>query len=141
MANCPHCGAEFLGGRFVEPHAPDCPLSEVASISRFPNSDKAGEFAAAWFAMFGDELPFEREYRFHPARRWRFDFAWPDRRVAVEIDGNAWHVRGGGRHAQDADREKHNEAVLAGWAVFHLSPQQITADWLRKIYDYINAAV
>ena len=21
--------------------------------------------------------PFEREYRFHPTRRWRFDFAWP----------------------------------------------------------------
>lgn len=26
----------------------------------------------------------EREYRFDPERRWRFDFAWPDQMLAVE---------------------------------------------------------
>ena len=25
----------------------------------------------------------EREYRFHPTRRWRFDFAFPDMRLAI----------------------------------------------------------
>ncbi len=28
-----------------------------------------------------------REYRFHRERRWRFDFAWPDYKVAVEVEG------------------------------------------------------
>jgi len=27
------------------------------------------------------------EYRFHPSRKWRFDIAWPERRVAVEVEG------------------------------------------------------
>lgn len=25
------------------------------------------------------------EHRFHPVRRWRFDFAWPDEHLALEI--------------------------------------------------------
>lgn len=30
------------------------------------------------------------EYRFHPAREWRFDFAIPDCRVAIEVEGGAF---------------------------------------------------
>ena len=33
---------------------------------------------------------FTQEYRFHPARRWRFDVAWPAQRIAVEVDGGQW---------------------------------------------------
>ena len=60
----------------------------------------------------------EREYRFHAVRKWRFDFAWPTRKVAVEIEGGSWshgrHTRGSG-FAQDC--EKYNAAVLDGWRV------------------------
>jgi hypothetical protein len=35
-----------------------------------------------------------RELPFHPRSRWRFDLAWPDQRVAVEVDGGTW-VTGG----------------------------------------------
>ncbi|MEQ3161647.1 hypothetical protein AAA214_00660 [Parabacteroides goldsteinii] len=35
------------------------------------------------------------EYRFHPGRDWRFDFAIPSHRVAVEVEGGAFN---GGRH-------------------------------------------
>lgn len=61
----------------------------------------------------------DREYRFAPPRRWRFDFAWPDRRIAVEIEGGVWteggHTRGA---AYVKNLEKYNEAVLAGWRLF-----------------------
>jgi len=61
-----------------------------------------------------------REYRFHPRRRWRFDFAWPLYKVAVEVDGGIYcrsrHVRGTGF---ERDAEKRNAAVLAGWRVLH----------------------
>lgn len=47
-------------------------------------------------------IPFEREVKFHPERKWRADFmvgqnfAWPVRgRYLIEIDGGAWV---GGRH-------------------------------------------
>jgi len=67
-----------------------------------------------------------REYRFHPRRRWRFDFAWPLYKVAVEVDGGIYcrgrHVRGAGF---ERDAEKRNAAVLAGWRVLHFTPRQV----------------
>lgn len=68
----------------------------------------------------GIELPKE-EHHFHPTRRWRFDFAWPQRKVAVEIEGGVWtrgrHTRGAGFIA---DCEKYNEAARLGWRVFRM---------------------
>lgn len=32
-----------------------------------------------------------REFRFQSDRRWRFDFAWPLRRFAVEVEGGIWN--------------------------------------------------
>lgn len=66
------------------------------------------------------------EYRFHPERRWRFDWAWPDKKIAVEQEGGIWtqgaHVRGG--HFL-SDMEKYNAAAKLGWFVFRFTPQQI----------------
>ncbi len=67
-----------------------------------------------------------REYRFHPRRRWRFDFAWPLYKIAAEIDGGIYsrgrHVRGSGF---EKDAEKRNAAVLAGWRVLHFTPRLV----------------
>ena len=69
----------------------------------------------------------EREYRFHPERRWRFDFAWPPYQIALEIEGGTW-VRG--RHGRGAgfkeDCEKYNAAVLMGWKVFRVTSDMVT---------------
>jgi very-short-patch-repair endonuclease len=62
------------------------------------------------------------ELRFDAARAWRFDFAWPERRVALEVDGGiGWgrHTRAGGWHK---DTEKLNAAVAAGWRVLRCTP-------------------
>lgn len=62
-----------------------------------------------------------REYRFHPTRRWRFDYAWPSSKVALEVDGGAGafgrHSRPGGMRA---DHEKANTAMLMGWTVLRV---------------------
>lgn len=67
-----------------------------------------------------------REHRFHPIRMWRFDFAWPDRKVAVEIEGGVF-VRG--RHSTGigftADTEKYNQAVILGWKVLRYTIKNI----------------
>ena len=64
----------------------------------------------------------EREFRFAPPRRFRFDFAWPDRMLAVEVDGGTWS---GGRHTRGSgfarDAEKFNIAAMAGWCVLHFT--------------------
>ena len=66
------------------------------------------------------------EYRFHPLRKWRFDYAFPLHRVAVEIDGGLWTQ---GRHNRAAgyiaDMEKLNAAALLGFRVLRYTPQQL----------------
>jgi very-short-patch-repair endonuclease len=97
-----------------------------------PRRESAGEaaFAAALriHQRTGYALPEPvRELVFAPPRRWRFDFAWPDALVAVEIDGGQWKA-GGGRHNTDADRDKLNHAAAIGWRVVRFSPQQVERD-------------
>ena len=61
-------------------------------------------------------------------RRWRFDFAWPDRLLAVEVDGGAW-IPGGGRHTRGAgfaaDHDKFNRATLLGWRVLRFTSRHV----------------
>jgi hypothetical protein len=68
----------------------------------------------------------QREFMFHRKRKWRFDLAWPELLIAVEIEGGIWvggrHVRGAG---YEADCEKYNEAQLAGWMVLRFTPGMI----------------
>lgn len=63
------------------------------------------------------------EHRFHPTRRWRFDFAWPDLRIAAEVEGGVWtrgrHTRGAGF---TSDAEKYNTAAALGWTVLRFPP-------------------
>jgi len=67
-----------------------------------------------------------REYPFHPRRRWRFDFAWPEQMVAVEVDGGEWVQ---GRHWRpkgvSEDREKAIAADRLGWRVLHFTGSQV----------------
>ncbi len=71
-------------------------------------------------------VPYEVEYRFHPRRKWRLDFAIPVNKIGVEVHGGIWirghHTRGKGF---EDDREKMNEAVLLGWLVLEVTPRQI----------------
>jgi len=66
------------------------------------------------------------QIRFQPARRWAFDFAWPDRMLAVEVHGGTWLPTTGdaakrGWHntgaAFERDAVKMCAAAVAGWRV------------------------
>lgn len=50
---------------------------------------------------------------------WRFDFAWPEHKFAVEVEGGAWvngrHTRGKG-FVQDC--HKYHHAMRLGWTVY-----------------------
>ena len=89
---------------------------------------------------FGIEKP-EREYRFTPFRRWRFDYAWPDRMIATEVEGGAW-CRGGGRHNRASgflkDLEKYSEAAVLGWRVLRITPDQLpfAAEMVLRAMQY-----
>lgn len=66
------------------------------------------------------------EHRFHTERKWRFDYAWPDAKVAIEVEGGVWT---GGRHTSSAgfikDIEKYNAAARLGWRVLRCTPKTL----------------
>lgn len=66
----------------------------------------------------------EREFVFCPGRRWRFDFAYPDRKIAVECEGACWtqgrHTRGSGFIK---DCEKYNMASRLGWRILRYTTE------------------
>jgi len=74
---------------------------------------------------FGIPEP-KTEFKFHPTRKWKFDYCWPDKKIAVEIEGAAWtqgrHTRGGGFIA---DMTKYNAAGKLGWKIFRFTPQEL----------------
>jgi very-short-patch-repair endonuclease len=63
-----------------------------------------------------------RQHKFHPTRKWAFDFAFPEEKLAVEIEGGKW-IRG--RHQRptgfQSDIEKYNEATRLGWRVLRFT--------------------
>lgn len=76
-----------------------------------------------------DGLHVVSEYRFDPIRHWRFDWALPSHKVALEVEGGAFSR---GRHTRGAgfvkDMEKYNAATLAGWKVLRVTPDQLLSD-------------
>lgn len=67
-----------------------------------------------------------KEYKFHPVRKWRFDYAIPSALVALEVEGGVWT---GGRHINPQgflnDMEKYNSATLMGWSVYRTTPDDL----------------
>lgn len=66
--------------------------------------------------VVGHRLP--RPARQHPVGPYRLDYAWPDRRLAVEVDGYGPHSS---REAFQSDRERQNALVLGGWTVLRFT--------------------
>jgi very-short-patch-repair endonuclease len=81
------------------------------------------------FQMKAVKLPVpEVQFRFHPTRRWTFDFAWLDLKLYCEVEGGIF-IRGGGRHNRGAsfekDCEKYAEAAILGWRGLRVTTGQV----------------
>lgn len=86
-----------------------------------------------------------KEFKFHPTRKWRFDYAIPAHKIAIEVEGGVWT---GGRHTSPKgflnDMEKYNTATLMGWRVFRTTPDELctnaTLQLLREAIAYVAEA-
>lgn len=58
----------------------------------------------------------------HSGRRYRADFAWPDRRLILEADGRSAHER---ELAMDADRARDLDLQAAGWVTMRVTGRQL----------------
>jgi very-short-patch-repair endonuclease len=97
-----------------------------------PPSRLEKRFELLWQQLSGPEL--EKEFRFHPVRKWRADFAHIGSRTLIEIEGGIYI---NGRHNRPAgfaaDLEKYFEASLAGWRVVRLGPKELTLEHLERL--------
>lgn len=117
-------------------------------------SELEATFAAHWRVLAKNQPAPDREYRFMrsapPAikrryrtptgktKDWRFDFAWPSYRVAVEIEGGIF-VRGGHNRGviYDENCTKYNAATLLGWRVLRYT----TLDLRRRPMEIVEEVV
>lgn len=80
-----------------------------------------------------------KEFKFHPVRKWRFDYAVPEYKIALEVEGGVWT---GGRHISPkgflGDIEKYNTATLMGWRVFRTTPDDL---YKKKTLDLMKSAI
>lgn len=75
----------------------------------------------SWWAV-AENVLVEREYRFHPVRRWRFDFAVPAWKVAIEYEGlNSEKSGHTTLNGYTSDTEKYNAATSLGWRVIRFT--------------------
>lgn len=85
-----------------------------------------------------------REFQFCPARRWRADFAWPEQRLLVEIEGGLY-IKGGGRHQRHAGFEndciKYNAMVVLGYRCLRFTGTQLknstAARFIQHAFDLL----
>jgi hypothetical protein len=100
-------------------------------------------------------IPFEREYRFHPRRRWRFDFVvWAPGFIAgphqelpilVEVEGGIGSVS---RHLTytgfSHDCEKYAMAAILGYRVIRATTAQVNEgvalSWIQQALGLAEVA-
>jgi very-short-patch-repair endonuclease len=91
-------------------------------------------FLNLWSSMYPD-IQLQTQHKVIPNRRYRFDFAHVDSKVAIEIQGGIWiksgHTTGQGLQSSYA---KLNLASYHDWMVFQLSSDMISPTWLTIIY-------
>lgn len=102
-------------------------MSALTAAQRAARKQAAEQASSLFFALLKREgLPIpEREYQFCPPRKWRMDYAFPDARVGIEVDGGIW-IAGGGHHTRGQgwldDAEKLNTAAAMGWRMLRTTP-------------------
>ena len=108
-------------------------------MKRAPKAQKVQRYAAFLRMLQLLDAGWVEEHKFHQVRRWRFDFARPDIKLAIEVDGGIWN---GGRHSggkgQLADLEKGNAAIALGWQVLHFAPQQVASGEAFRFVHWLH---
>lgn len=104
---------------------PDTELAKA--LKKAKRNSLQDAFINTWKLCGGDEAFWTPEYKFHPLRKWRFDFANPTLKFAVECNGGQWVKSGhsSGKGLQ-RDAEKLNTAQAAGWRVYVLTTSMLS---------------
>jgi hypothetical protein len=124
-------GAELRSRRYTPGHRRGQAVLDLAD----PTSGSVPESVARLlFRRAGLPVPCSQyEIALDDGRTARVDFAWPEHRLIVEIDGFAWHSS---QNALQRDHSRQNRLTLAGWTVL-----RYTADDVRHRPEKILAEI
>lgn len=103
--------------------------------------DLSDTFAATWKLVAPNDVAYVREHRFHPTRRWKFDFAFPEHRVAVEMEGGIYSKKGGHSSVTGIKRdiEKYTAAAVLGWRVLRYHTDDMRKRPVQVIEEVLAA--
>lgn len=77
-----------------------------------------------------------REYKFHPNRGWKIDYAITELMIAIEREGGVYT---GGRHTRPVgflkDMEKYNELAIMGWTLIRAIPDDMQTDKVLRLVE------
>lgn len=99
------------------------------------------QFASLWESYF-PRIKLIKEYQFYPSRRYRWDFAAIESKVAIDIQGGIWSKSRMGDNSGSGinkDCEKFCLAASTGWLVFPLTDKMIELQWLEAIAHTIKS--
>lgn len=118
---------------------PLSPAEEWAKAAAAAKRRELEDLFAAQVKAFRLPEP-AREFRFHPVRLWRTDFAWAEFMLLVEIEGL---TPGGGRHQRmkgyEDDLDKYNEAQRLGFKLLRFSGRQVKrGEAIRRVADELS---
>jgi very-short-patch-repair endonuclease len=91
----------------------------------------------------------KQQFKFaeHIGRRWQVDFAWPDLKLFVEIEGGIWRKNKfgnwAGAHTHPTavlrDIEKYNHMALLGYRLFRFSDKDLrdgsAIEMMKKVFS------
>lgn len=113
------------------------------TLPRIAKQAKAEQDRGIFFALLKREnIPLPTpELRFAPPRKWRFDYAWPAQKVALEVEGGIWtngrHTRGKGFLE---DIAKYNRAAVLGWRLLRCTPAGLHDLWtITQLKDALTS--
>lgn len=84
-------------------------------------------------------LTLEKEWKFCDGRGWRFDWAIPSVKIAIEYEGGIFMAKSGHTNVDGMlkDSEKYNRAVVLGWRVIRITALNYTTV-LKQLNELIN---
>lgn len=98
----------------------------------------ADKFERIWKDLGGE--PWTPEYKFHPTRKFLLDYAWPDIKVGLEINGGSWSKISGHNSGKglNRDAEKGNLAQAEGWTYIVFTTDMVTLAWCTWLKELIE---
>lgn len=84
-------------------------------------------------------ITMEKEFQFDEIRKWRFDYAMPSVKIAVEYEGGVFLQKSGHNTAKhyNKDTDKYNRAAALGWRIIRVTAMNYTTV-LKHLNDLIK---